>query len=90
MVSNEYTFVFSKTGTIPVCSYQLITTEHPKIFIFETTPNDVFLKKEDLKIENLYIFTYINLKFIYVERHVRTEMNRLYRDVLHQRCTLER
>ena len=35
------------------------------------------------------IFTYVNSKFIYVERHIRTEMTRLYRDVMLQRCTLE-
>ena len=36
------------------------------------------------------IFTYVNSKFVYVERHIRTEMTRLYRDVMLQRCTLER
>ena len=35
------------------------------------------------------IFTYVNSKFIYVERHIRTEVNRLYHDVLTQRCILE-
>ena len=34
------------------------------------------------------IFTYINSKFIYVERHIRTEVNRLYHDILIQRCIL--
>ena len=35
------------------------------------------------------IFTYVNSKFIYVERYIRTEVNRLYHDVLTQRCILE-
>ena len=35
------------------------------------------------------IFSYVNSKFIYVERHIRTGMTRLYRDVMLQRCTLE-
>ena len=34
-------------------------------------------------------FTYVNSKFIYVERYIRTEINRLYHDVLTQRCILE-
>ena len=35
------------------------------------------------------IFTYVNSKFIYVARHIRTKVNRLYHDVLTQRCILE-
>ena len=35
------------------------------------------------------IFTYVDSKFIYVERHIRTEVNRLYHDVLTQRCILQ-
>ena len=35
------------------------------------------------------IFTYVNSKFIYVEIHIRTEISRLYHDVLTQRCILE-
>ena len=35
------------------------------------------------------ILTYVNSKFIYVERHLRTEINRLYHDVLTQRRILE-
>ena len=35
------------------------------------------------------IFTYVNFKFIYVERHIRTEVNRLCHDVFTQRCILE-
>ena len=35
------------------------------------------------------IFTYVNTKSIYVERHIRTEINKLYHDVLTQRCILE-
>ena len=35
------------------------------------------------------IFTYVNSKFIYVERHIHTEVNRLYHDVRTQGCILE-
>ena len=35
------------------------------------------------------IFSYVNSKFVYVERHIRIEINRLYHDVLTQRCRLE-
>ena len=35
------------------------------------------------------IFSYVNSKFVYVERHIRIEITRLYHDVLTQRCLLE-
>jgi len=41
-------------------------------------------------VENLDIFAYVNSKFVYVEKHIRTQINYLYRDVLKQRCNLER
>ena len=64
-------------------------TEHPKLLIFETRPGNSFLKNEHLEVENMDIFIYFNSKFICVERHTRTEVNRLYHDVLTQRCILE-
>ena len=35
------------------------------------------------------LFTYINSKFIYVERHVFIEMSKLYHGPLTQKCQLE-
>lgn len=71
-----------------VCGYMLIKTEHPKLFIFETTAsNKVFSKQYHS--QNLDIFTYVNSKFVYVERHVRSQISQLYRNVLQQQCYLE-
>jgi len=41
-------------------------------------------------VENLDIFAYVNSKFVYVEKHIRTQINYLYRDILKQRCSLKR
>ena len=35
------------------------------------------------------IFTYVNSKFIYVERHIRTGVNRPYYEIPTQRCILK-
>ena len=67
----------------------LIQTEHPKLLIFETRPGNSFLENKHLEVQNMDIFTYVNSKFIYVERHIRTEVNRLYHDVHTQRWILE-
>jgi len=43
------------------------------LLIFETSPgNRVFSKQ--YRPENLDIFTYMNSKFVYVEKHIRTQI----------------
>ena len=62
---------------------ELITTEHPKLLIFETV-------KGKVSVENLDIFAYVNSKFVFIEKHVKTQIRRLYEDILTQRCKEER
>lgn len=88
--TQDITFALTKTGEEPICGYTLIKTEHPKLLILETRKGETFASKRPLSAENLDIFTYINSKFVYVEKHIRTQMNALYRDVLKQRCKLEK
>ncbi|XP_070518973.1 uncharacterized protein [Cardiocondyla obscurior] len=87
--THDITFALTKTGEEPLCGYTLTKTEHPKLLILETTKGDSFAQKRPLSVENLDIFTYVNSKFVYVEKHIRSQMNSLYRDVLKQRCNLE-
>ena len=56
--TEDITFVLTEKTRKPVCSYVLIQTEHPKLSIFETGDENLFLEN----------------KFIYVERHIRTEI----------------
>lgn len=87
--TQDITFALAKTGEEPICGYTLIKTEHPKLLILETKRGESFATRRRLSTENLDIFAYINSKFVYVEKHIRTQMNLLYRNVLKQRCTLE-
>ncbi|XP_070529907.1 uncharacterized protein [Cardiocondyla obscurior] len=87
--TKDITFALTKTGEEPLCGYTLTKTEHPKLLILETTKSDSFAQKRPLSVENLDIFTYVNSKFVYVEKHIRSQINSLYRDVLKQRCNLE-
>jgi len=87
--TQDITFALTKTGEEYLCGFTLIKTEHPKLFILEANKGEAFGKKRPIIINNLDIFTYVNSKFVYVEKHIRTQMNALYRDVLKQRCELE-
>lgn len=81
-------FALTSMGKYSTCGHTLIRTEHPKLIIFETSPG-VSLFKSTGHIANLDIFAYMNSKFVYVERHIRTQLNQLYRNILLQQCDLE-
>lgn len=89
LVTDDIIFVLRQTDQISICNYILYKTEHPKLFLFETKPERNFLTSKNLTVESMDMMTYANSKFIYVERHIRTEINSLYRDVRFQRCRLE-
>ena len=73
----------------PIWNYILIRTEHPKLLIFETTRGNTSLKNKQLLVENMDLFTYINSKFIYVERHIFSKISKLYHDLSTHKCQLE-
>jgi len=41
-------------------------------------------------VNNFDIFTYVNSKFTFVEKHVKTQLTQLYRDMMEQKCALEK
>lgn len=88
--TQDVTFALTKSGEESLCGYTLIKTEHPKLVIVEKKGGEFFAHKRRILTENLDIFAYVNSKFVFVERHIRTQMNHLYRDVIKQRCSLER
>ena len=90
LTTQDITFILAEKGKFSICQYILARTEHPKLFIFETRQGHTFLYDNGPSVQNMDIFTYVNSKYIYVERHIRIEVNRLYRDLLYHRCTLER
>ncbi|EZA46518.1 hypothetical protein X777_00076, partial [Ooceraea biroi] len=90
VTTKETTFALAKTNDFNLCGYRMMQTEHPKLFILETQREKTFKAPGKIAIDNLDIFSYINSKFIYVEKHVKTQLNRLYRDIMQQKCSLER
>ncbi|KYQ58524.1 hypothetical protein ALC60_02477, partial [Trachymyrmex zeteki] len=88
VTTQDTTFALTKTGDVDI--YKLAQTEHPKLFILETQKGRTFNTKTKVAIENLDIFLYVNSKFIYVEKHIKTQLTQLYRDIMEQKCALER
>lgn len=90
LVTEDITFALSKTKEQPVCGYTLLQTEHPKLFILETKKGETFKKRGIVPVNNLDIFSYVNSKFVYVEKHIRHQMTSLYYNIIQQKCELEK
>ena len=78
------------------CNRQIIRTEDPKLLIFQKS-NDAILSLlyasdivADKDIVNFDLAAYTNSKFVYVERHIRTQMNILYVKIMWQKFKIER
>ncbi|EZA59596.1 hypothetical protein X777_00265, partial [Ooceraea biroi] len=90
VTSQETTFALTKTAEFNLCGYKLYRTEHPKLLILETQRERTFKIRSKTSVDNLDIFAYVNSKFIYEEKYVKTQLNHLYRDIMEQKCALER
>lgn len=77
LTTQDITFALTLTRPRIICGYTIMETEHPKLFIFETQRGNTFKTKTETPIDNLDIFTYVNSKFVYVKRRIRTHMTAL-------------
>lgn len=89
LTTDEIVFALTTKKQHPICGYALWQTEHPKLFIVETTKENIVKIQKQIPVDNLDIFTYVNSKFVYVEKHIRNQMTTLYYNVMQQRCELE-
>lgn len=89
VTTGETTFALTRAGEFSVCGYKLFRTEHPKLLILETQQGRTFKPRSRISVDNLDIFSYVNSKFVYVEKHVKTQLTQLYRDIMEQKCALE-
>lgn len=90
VTTQDTTFALTRTKEFTLCGYTLLQTEHPKLFILETQRGNTFKIRSRIAVRNLDIFSYVNSKFIYVEKHIRTQLTQLYRDLMIQKCALEK
>lgn len=90
VTTQDTTFALTKTAETNLCGYKISRTEHPKLFILETQKGKTFKTRAKITVDNLDIFSYVNSKFVYVEKHIKSQLTQLYRDIMEQKCALER
>jgi len=77
VTTQEITFVLTKTAEFNLCGYIMIKMEHSKLFILETQRGRTFKARSKISVNNLNIFAYVNSKFVYVEKHIKTQLTKL-------------
>jgi hypothetical protein len=55
----------------------------------DATRTDVQSNKK-ISVNNLDIFAYVNSKFVYVGKHIKNQLNKLYMNIMEQNCSLEK
>lgn len=90
LTASDITFALTTLPPVTVCGQVLIRTEHPRLLIHEVRGEQGFVSATRLDVTNMDIFAYVNSKFVYVERHIKTEIQQLYHDVMNHKCSLER
>ena len=81
----DIVFAFSNKRTYDVCLHKFIRTDHPKLFIVEIRDGEQLKFNTKIATDNLDLMTYVNSKFIYVEKRLQRHFNSLYRDVLEKK-----
>lgn len=75
VTTRDTTFALTKTDEFNICGYR---TEHPKLLILEIQRGRAFKVCSRISVDNLDIFSYVKSKFVYVEKHVKTQLTQLY------------
>lgn len=89
VVQGDTLFALQIRGPAEICSTYGLKTEHPRLFIVQFVQGHKLFKKKEVNTKNLDLFTYINSKFVYTEKHIRGQIERLYLDLLTKICETE-
>ncbi|UHM27546.1 MAG: hypothetical protein SaCV1_gp2 [Sanya chuvirus 1] len=92
LVVDDSTSSFSLEVRDPViiCNVASFKTEHPQLLISRATGRVYNFRNSGIDPLDVSLSAFINSKFVYVERHIRSQLNSLYRDVLKYRCLIHR
>lgn len=90
--SGKKAFALEILEPTALCSMSGYTTEHPTLYIaiLSRTNQAYFKSSETSDTLEVSLASYINAKFVYVERHVRTQLLSLYRHFRAQTCEIKR
>lgn len=69
-----------------ICNTHTYLTDHPKVYVILGKNNILPKIESDIDVNNLDMFLYMNSKFVYIERHFKTQLEILYSNLQNQIC----
>ena len=75
-------FGLVRTRTEFFCGHQFITTEHKLLFIVDLNNIQSFIMKKHIEFPKKLEETYFNTEISYLSKHITTQFENLYKDVL--------
>lgn len=88
--TEKYVFGLSVTKYLSNCGQIIWQTQHPKLLIIIDNGQGFIYDKKELIVPNMDLFTYMNSKFLYLEQHFRKQITLMYKDLIQQRCKIEK
>lgn len=86
-VSNDMALFSFKLGRrYRLCHLEAYTTDHPRLLVIRQLGTSFYHKQQRLDGTELDLFSYINSKFVYIERHLETNLKTLHRYIEHLIC----
>uniref|UniRef100_A0AAT9JFV2 Glycoprotein n=1 Tax=Blattella germanica chuvirus 1 TaxID=3133478 RepID=A0AAT9JFV2_9VIRU len=79
-----FSFILDKRTHL--CQFSAYATEHPRIFIVPALEGAYPFPESLRHSHDVDMMIYVNSKFVYVERHIRTQITELYKDIMARRC----
>jgi hypothetical protein len=85
---NDVIFALELLRPTVICNQPGFLTEHPKIIVLKPGINNEFYfeKKTPIIAENVDLMTFINSKFVYLEKHLAGQLQSLYVTFAKQQC----
>ena len=83
-------FALRATTPYEACAFKVLKTEHPKLVIVPSQSGTFYFKRGTVPPAALDMLTYINSKFVFLDRTIGKRLEDLHYFLSHQRCMTER
>ncbi|KYN50256.1 hypothetical protein ALC62_06924 [Cyphomyrmex costatus] len=88
--SGQAAVQFSPWSLMASLSFLSDVVEFRKRNVLQTQKGRTFKTRSKIAVDNLDIFLYVNSKFVYVEKHIKKQLTQLYRNLMEQKCAIEK
>lgn len=75
---------------VNVCGYSITQMELSDLFIVESPSDNMFPNIQQIEVQDLDMFLYINAKFLLTERNTINKIKQIYHEISVRECELER